>query len=46
MVISLIKQAEDNLINFQAVAKERLSKFKLLLKCAVKFSNSSYRQTS
>ena len=36
MVISLIKQAEDSLINFQVVAKERLSKFELLLKCCCK----------
>ena len=43
-VICLIERAADNLINFHAVVKKRLSKFELLRCCRI--SNSGHRQTS
>ena len=43
-VICLIKRAADNLINFQAVVKKRLSKFELLKCCRI--FPTAIRQTS
>ena len=40
-VICLIKRAAGNLINFQAVAKKRLNKFKLLKGCCRTFQQRS-----
>ena len=41
MAMCLIARAADNLINFQAVAKKRLSEFELLKCCCKSFQQRS-----